>query len=50
VFNLVLTLVGFCAVVAGIWLTWGLGYALLVGGLVLFVTGGVASAREHRGP
>jgi hypothetical protein len=46
--NILLTLTGFCAAVAGVWLTWGLGYALLLGGLVLFVTGGLASAREPR--
>jgi len=48
--NVLLTVAGFCAAVAGIGLTWGLGAALLVGGVVMFVSGGLASAREHRGP
>jgi hypothetical protein len=47
--NLLLTLAGFGATVAGIWLNWGLGYALLMGGLVVFVAGGLA-ARERKRP
>lgn len=37
--NLVITVVGFGAAVAGVGLNWGPGYALLVGGAVLFLAG-----------
>jgi len=46
--NVLLTVAGFCAAVVGIGLTWGVGYALIVGGVVMFVAGGLASAREPR--
>jgi hypothetical protein len=39
--------VGFACACAGVWVIWGLGAALVTGGLVLFVAGGLAS-REQR--
>ena len=44
----VLSIVGFCGLVVGVWLNWGLGYASLLGGLVLFLAGGLGTARERR--
>lgn len=47
--NAFLSLAGFCGLVAGVWLNWGLGYALLLRGLLLFLAGGLGSARDRRG-
>ena len=41
-----LTVVGYGAVCLGVGLTFGVGWALMVGGAVLFVAGGLGSARE----
>jgi len=46
--NLLLSIVGFVSIVIGCVLVWGVGWALLAGGLVLFIVGGVGSAREGR--
>jgi hypothetical protein len=48
--NLLLTLAGFVAAVVGIGINWGLGSALLIGGVVLFVAGGLAAAQERKKP
>jgi len=48
VINALLTIGGFVAALIGVWLLWGLGAALLIGGVVLFVVGGAGSARENR--
>jgi hypothetical protein len=46
----VLTLVGYVSAVVGVGLNWGIGYACLCGGVVLFIAGGLASsASEPRG-
>jgi hypothetical protein len=44
--NLVITCSGYLCALAGVRVLWGSGWALLVGGLVLFVAGGLASARD----
>jgi hypothetical protein len=46
-FNLVITCSGYLCALAGVCVLWGAGWALLAGGLVLFVAGGLASARER---
>lgn len=43
-----LTLAGVACAIAGIWMICGLGWALLVFGVLLFVTGGMGSTREGR--
>jgi len=43
-----LSIGGFAAMVSGIWLNWGAGYALLTGGVLAFVAGGMESRREGR--
>jgi hypothetical protein len=43
-----LSIGGLAAIVGGIWINWGPGYALLGGGGVLFVTGGLLSRGEAR--
>jgi hypothetical protein len=48
--NAVLSLVGYVSAVTGVGLNWGVGDALLIGGVVLFVAGGLASSRESRVP
>jgi hypothetical protein len=44
--NLLICVAGLLSACTGIWVNWGAGYALLVGGVVLFVAGGLSSARE----
>lgn len=46
--NAWVTIAGFCLSAAGVWVNWGLGYALLTGGLVLFIAGGLATRSERR--
>lgn len=46
--HLSLTIAGFISAVAGVWITFGVGWALLSGGVVLFLAGGLGSAREVR--
>lgn len=43
-----ITVIGFGLATAGVWVNWGMGYALLTGGLVLFLAGGLESVREGR--
>jgi hypothetical protein len=45
-FNTAVSLAGFVAVCFGVDLLAGLGYALVVGGTVLFLAGGLGAARE----
>lgn len=45
---LALSVVGLAVLTAGIGLNWGTGWALMVCGAVLFLAGGVGSAREGR--
>lgn len=45
--NALMSIAGFGLAAAGVWVNWGVGYALLVVGVVLFLTGGVA---ERKGP
>jgi hypothetical protein len=40
-----LSLAGFLMAAAGVWLTFGLGWALIAGGVVLFVAGGLDARR-----
>jgi hypothetical protein len=47
--NLVITVAGLATTTLGLWLQFGAGYALITAGSVLFVTGGLGSARERRG-
>lgn len=42
---LAFSLVGFALAIAGIATNWGVGWASLVAGIVLFVVGGLGSAR-----
>lgn len=42
------TIAGFCCLCVGVGLTFGLGPALMFGGAVLFVAGGVAETRAGR--
>jgi len=48
IFNLAITVVGFFATAAGIWMSFGTGPALIVAGLVLFIAGGLGSVGEGR--
>jgi hypothetical protein len=43
----VLSLVGFAVGLAGVCVLWGFGWALLVAGVLLFVVGGIDSARDQ---
>jgi hypothetical protein len=45
---LALSLIGFVSILAGVWVIWGVGWTCLVGGIVLFVAGGLGSTREAR--
>jgi len=45
-FYALISLAGYVSAVAGIATNWGVGWALLVGGCVLFIAGGLGSARE----
>lgn len=42
------TITGFCCLCVGVGLTFGVGVALMCGGAVLFVAGGVAESRAGR--
>jgi len=44
----VLSLIGFVAISGGVYVNWGTGWSLIVSGAVLFVAGGLTSAREGR--
>lgn len=46
--HVLLSVGGFVAAVAGIGLTFGVGPALMVGGVVAFVAGGLASREARR--
>jgi hypothetical protein len=43
-----LTLLGFGLAVAGLWLLFGVGWACLVAGIVLFVAGGLQARGQTR--
>lgn len=46
--NVAFSLVGFVLAIAGIALNWGVGWACLVGGGVLFAAGGLGSRSEAK--
>jgi len=48
VLNLLLSVAGLVLIAAGVWVNWGVGWACLVGGVVLFVTGGLGSFLDSK--